>query len=139
VSSLGMDTSREEGKARVVKIVSGDGFTLLSCRRFCCRQSLKEPGEFSFQREARNRFNINLLKPQNSTGFNNCWNLVRDQGVGGSNPLSPTNPNRPLISRAYKRTHPALLNRSLQIAGVIACFRHQLQLYFLDHEAKHNS
>ncbi len=24
-------------------------------------------------------------------GFNNVLNLVRDQGVGGSNPLSPTN------------------------------------------------
>ena len=23
--------------------------------------------------------------------FNRLWNLVRDQGVGGSNPLSPTN------------------------------------------------
>jgi hypothetical protein len=23
-------------------------------------------------------------------GFNKPWNLVRDQGVGGSNPLSPT-------------------------------------------------
>ncbi len=30
-------------------------------------------------------------KPQNSTDFNKVWNLVRDQGVGGSNPLSPTN------------------------------------------------
>jgi hypothetical protein len=25
------------------------------------------------------------------TDFNKPWNLVRDQGVGGSNPLSPTN------------------------------------------------
>jgi hypothetical protein len=25
-----------------------------------------------------------------STSFNKDWNLVRDQGVGGSNPLSPT-------------------------------------------------
>jgi hypothetical protein len=28
---------------------------------------------------------------QNSIQFNKDWNLVRDQGVGGSNPLSPTN------------------------------------------------
>jgi hypothetical protein len=28
---------------------------------------------------------------QNSVEFNKRWNLVRDQGVGGSNPLSPTN------------------------------------------------
>jgi hypothetical protein len=26
-----------------------------------------------------------------STVFNKCFDLVRDQGVGGSNPLSPTN------------------------------------------------
>jgi hypothetical protein len=25
-----------------------------------------------------------------STAFNRLWNAVRDQGVGGSNPLSPT-------------------------------------------------
>jgi len=30
-------------------------------------------------------------KPRISTDFNNQLNLVRDQGVGGSNPLSPTN------------------------------------------------
>jgi hypothetical protein len=30
-------------------------------------------------------------KPQNSIVFNNLRNLVRDQGVGDSNPLSPTN------------------------------------------------
>jgi hypothetical protein len=29
-------------------------------------------------------------KHQISMGFNRPWNLVRDQGVGGSNPLSPT-------------------------------------------------
>ena len=28
---------------------------------------------------------------QISIEFNKHWNLVRDQGVGGSNPLSPTN------------------------------------------------
>src|ERR1041385_9092161 len=27
---------------------------------------------------------------QNPTNSNRPWNLVRDQGVGGSNPLSPT-------------------------------------------------
>jgi hypothetical protein len=27
---------------------------------------------------------------KSSTSFNNAWNLVRDQRVGGSNPLSPT-------------------------------------------------
>jgi len=28
---------------------------------------------------------------QNPVEFNKGWNLVRDHGVGGSNPLSPTN------------------------------------------------
>ena len=32
-----------------------------------------------------------ILSQQNSTDFNKVRNLVRDQGVGGSNPLSPTN------------------------------------------------
>jgi hypothetical protein len=35
-------------------------------------------------------FNINHLKQQISTDFTTILNLVRDQGVGGSNPLSPT-------------------------------------------------
>jgi hypothetical protein len=32
-----------------------------------------------------------LKEPQISVDFNKGWNVVRDQGVGGSNPLSPTN------------------------------------------------
>jgi hypothetical protein len=52
---------------------------------------------------------------RNSGEFNNCWNLVRDQGVGGSNPLSPTNLFFPLetldavhgkVSRAYSLRRP---------------------------------
>jgi hypothetical protein len=31
-----------------------------------------------------------LKAPRISTDSNTLWNLVRDQGVGGSNPLSPT-------------------------------------------------
>jgi hypothetical protein len=31
------------------------------------------------------------------------WNLVRDQGVGGSNPLSPTNYLNPIIELASFR------------------------------------
>ena len=43
----------------------------------------------------RKRFNINQLR---STKFNKVWNLVRDQGVGGSNP--------PLYRNRYaKRTY----------------------------------
>jgi len=31
-----------------------------------------------------------VRNPRISIDFNRVWNLVRDQGVGGSNPLSPT-------------------------------------------------
>ena len=51
-----------------------------------------------------------LWKPQDSTGFNRLLNLVRDQGVGGSNPLSPTNCFQLLTAAAGTRkpTHMVL-------------------------------
>jgi hypothetical protein len=45
------------------------------------------------QLAAHNRFNINYLGTPN---FNKRWNLVRDQEVGNSNPLSPTKSFQPL-------------------------------------------
>src|ERR1019366_2143464 len=62
------------------------------CSRNCNCQSLQEPQtstDFN-DRHATGSISISY-KPQLSTDFNNLWNLVRDQGVGGSNPLSPTN------------------------------------------------
>src|ERR1035437_3451873 len=62
------------------------------CSRNCNCQSLQEPQtstDFN-DRHATGSISISY-KPQLSTDFNNSWNLVRDQGVGGSNPLSPTN------------------------------------------------
>jgi len=61
------------------------------CSRNCNCQSLQEPQtstDFN-DRHATGSISISY-KPQTSTGFNSLWNLVRDQGVGGSNPLSPT-------------------------------------------------
>ena len=62
------------------------------CSRNCNCQSLQEPQtstDFN-DRHATGSISISY-KPQLSTDFNNLWNLVRDQGVGGSNPLSPAN------------------------------------------------
>jgi hypothetical protein len=42
------------------------------------------------QSAAATRSISNVCDLRNSVEFNNCRNLVRDQGVGGSNPLSPT-------------------------------------------------
>ncbi len=66
--------------------------SLPKCRRFCDGQSFKlQHGSTSFNNErATGSTSINY-KLQISTDINNGRNLVRDQGVGGSNPLSPTN------------------------------------------------
>ena len=42
-------------------------------------------------RSAHKRFNVNHIQATKSHGIHRLWNLVRDQGIGGSNPLSPTN------------------------------------------------
>src|ERR1035437_5004522 len=71
------------------------------CSRNCNCQSLQEPQtstDFN-DRHATGSISISY-KPQLSTDFNNLWNLVRDQGVGGSNPLSPTNYFQPLTPTA---------------------------------------
>jgi hypothetical protein len=34
-----------------------------------------------FEQAGRKRFNRNHLGPEDSTGFNNCWNLVPDPGA----------------------------------------------------------
>ena len=45
--------------------------------------------------------------------------LVRDQGVGGSNPLAPTNNLRPSVSGTCEYTHPSLLNSGFGSMSVI--------------------
>jgi hypothetical protein len=60
----------------------------------------------------------NQVKRINEIGY--CW-LLRDQGVGGSNPLSPTNNLRAFLSGSCADTHPSLLNSTLdQMRGVTA-------------------
>src|ERR1700680_1987068 len=48
--------------------------------------------EFNSAHDQRAKSSTSITwKQQISTNLNKCRNLVRDQGVGGSNPLSPTN------------------------------------------------
>src|SRR6266436_7981364 len=76
-----------------VQINESDGYLRLEkCRRFCSGRSTKA------QQRATGCWMLNATRAtpitcslQNSIEFNKRWNLVRDQGVGGSNPLSPTN------------------------------------------------
>ena len=64
----------------------------VNCRRFCsCQSTLVQQKSTSFNDEGATDTTAITWKQQNSTDFNKGWNLVRDQGVGGSNPLSPTN------------------------------------------------
>ena len=69
-----------------------EGFTPLDCRRFCSCQSIRNHQNSTDFNERPATDSISITwKQQNSIDFNRCLNLVRDQGVGGSNPLSPTN------------------------------------------------
>ena len=55
---------------------------------------------------------VAVIQPSVGEWLSLVEHLVRDQGVGGSNPLSPTNSNRPIVSGTCKQTHPTLLNQS---------------------------
>jgi hypothetical protein len=62
------------------------------CSRICSCQSIREHCETTtFTIAAANHSITNRWKRSISTDFNSSLKLVRDQGVGGSNPLSPTN------------------------------------------------
>ena len=61
-------------------------------RRFCsCQSTRNQQNSTKFHEQPATGSTAITWKQQNSTNFNRSWNLVRDQGVGGSNPLSPTN------------------------------------------------
>ena len=62
------------------------------CRRFCSSKSTRlQQRSTEINKEAATGSTTITWNQQKSTDFNKVWNLVRDQGVGGSNPLSPTN------------------------------------------------
>jgi hypothetical protein len=66
--------------------------TLPGCRRFCsCESTRLQQSSTDFNKQGATGSTAITWNQQNSTDFNKLWNLVRDQGVGGSNPLSPTN------------------------------------------------
>jgi hypothetical protein len=77
---------------------------LQGCRRFCSYESLRlqQIATALNERFAPDSISINY-EQQNSAAFDRKWNLVRDQGVGGSNPLSPT---------IYFQRHTAILKNS---------------------------
>jgi hypothetical protein len=58
------------------------------------------------QGEAATHSTVTACGLQNSIEFNDCRNLVRDQGVGGSNPLSPTILFQSLTIPAGRPTFP---------------------------------
>jgi len=86
----------------------------VDCRRFCDGQSFHvQHGPTAFnKRLATVSISINY-KLQISIDFHNLLNLVRDQGVGGSNPLSPTNCFQQLTAApgTAKPTHLVLPRR----------------------------
>ena len=64
---------------------------LVDCRRFCDGQTFHVQHESTIFNKERATGSISInYKLQISIDFHNARNLVRDQGVGGSNPLSPT-------------------------------------------------
>src|SRR5258707_9735461 len=68
------------------------GFTPLYRRRFCSGRSTKAQQRSTSNMAVAAKPSTRIAsRLQNSVAFNNRLNLVRDQGVGGSNPLSPTN------------------------------------------------
>jgi len=73
------------------------------CRRFCNAQDIEiQHGSIGFNASVVTDSISITCDPRKSTKFNNLWNLVRDQGVGGSNPLSPTIQFFPALSRCKR-------------------------------------
>ena len=78
--------------ARVARELSRrKGFTSSGCRRFCGGESLQkqQASTSSCEHAATDSIKISC-DLQNSINFNKLRNRVRDQGVAGSNPVSPT-------------------------------------------------
>ena len=86
VGSLQKTTAGVESKT-----VSMKGFTLVRCSRFCSGLASKRHHlSIEFNKAAATRATAITYDHRISTDFTKSKNLVRDQGVGGSNPLAPT-------------------------------------------------
>jgi len=67
-------------------------YSLRKCRRFrSCKSTRLQQSSTGASAEPQTVQYQSITINKNSTDSNKVWNLVRDQGVGGSNPLSPTN------------------------------------------------
>jgi hypothetical protein len=68
---------------------------LNKCRRFRSGQSTRlQQSSTDFNKHAATGSTAITWNQQKSTDFSEVWNLVRDQGVVGSNPIAPTNARR---------------------------------------------
>ncbi len=78
-------------KVEQSETVSGEGFTLLGCSRFCVGEGpQKQQTSTTFTKLGVTGSTETSCELQISIGFNKPRNRVRDQGVAGSNPVSPT-------------------------------------------------
>src|ERR1700687_4928983 len=83
--------AKVQRKLNAHRIVNTPRAVLLGCRRFCsCESTQAQQKSTDFKQQRATGSTAITWNQQNSTNFNKLWNLVRDQGVGGSNPLSPT-------------------------------------------------
>jgi hypothetical protein len=110
------------------QIPDGISARVAECRRFCYGRSINaQQRSTSHQGEAATHSIPITCVLQNSTQFNKCWNLVRDQGVGGfkgrapSVKLRPATPSRKRAgfepSVQFCRAKPRHI-RKLQIADL---------------------
>ncbi len=68
------------------------GQETLNCRQNCGGETTQlQQSSPSLKRKRATHSTASTWKQENTTDFNKRRNLVRDQGVGGSNPLAPTN------------------------------------------------
>ncbi len=98
------------------------------CRQICDSESLRlqQIAAAFNERLATGSISISY-EQQIPTGFNTRWNLVRDQGVGGSNPLSPTNLFNNLEFRKLSQVSPWCGFRGCPSASV--GFKRDLRLW----------
>jgi predicted nucleic acid-binding protein len=91
--ALGRPISHADAQIAAIAQVRGVKLaTRRRCSRICGGESIQNRSDSTaFKQQPATGSTPISYGQQNSTNLNKGWNLVRDQGVGGSNPLSPTN------------------------------------------------